>query len=385
MPLRKHKDRSILITKATKRPAPIRRLGAWCLFLLMLSTISCDVSNAQSSEQVRMMFYNVENLFDTLDDPSTDDEAFTPEGEMEWTEGRYHNKLSRISWVISNIGEWGFPSIIGLGEVENKQVVRDLLDTPKLRSIDYRFAVSDGADPRGIDVALIWNNEDFKYIRAHEIPHYGEPLYYPINKDPRSISERGGMGRNTLWVTLEAKNSRERFEVFVLHAPSRRGGALPTQRKRVEVLGKIREVVDMLIKKDPRTHIIIMGDFNDNPSNKALKQILRAADYFHDTAFRDTQLYNLAYPIERIGKGTHKHQGDLWIPDQMIVSGSLLNGKSQAVIVGPKLHIYKHKELIDKRGNHARRSFRGTHYTGGYSDHLPIYADLQLRQSNARN
>lgn len=354
-------------------------LVAWCLFLLTLPIASCGNSKAQNANEVRMMFYNVENLFDAVDDPRSDDEAFTPEGEMQWTEGRYKNKLSRISWVISNIGEWGFPSIIGLAEVENKQVVRDLLETGKLRNIDYRYAVSDGADPRGIDVALIWNNADFKYIDAREIPHYGEPIYYRINRDKRTIQERSGSGRNTLWVTLQARSSGEQFEIFVLHAPSRRGGTMPTQNKRIEVLLKIRQVIDELIEKDPRTHIVIMGDFNDNPSNKAIKESLNAADIFYDTSFRDSQLYNLAYPIERKGRGTHKFRGNIWIPDQMIVSGSLLNGNSKAVIKDSTLHIFKHKELMNRQGNHTRRSFNGTHYTGGYSDHLPIFADLKLQ------
>ena len=157
--------------------------------LFFLTLIVALTSMGQESEQVirrRVVSYNVENLFDTIDDPETDDRDFLPGGAYHWTKGRYQSKVQSISRTLSRIGEWDYPALIGLVEIENVQVIRDLTDAKPLRRMDYRMSVSRGADPRGIDVALLWDPKVFRRVDAHEIPHYGDLLSYPLRRDPRT-------------------------------------------------------------------------------------------------------------------------------------------------------------------------------------------------------
>lgn len=342
----------------------------WLLFINDAANI-----NAQSREgSGRMMFYNVENLFDTIDDPKTDDDDFTPDGALHWTKSRYRNKREKTSWVISNVGEWGFPSIVGLVEVEEQRVIHDLLSLPIFQSVHYDYSVTESPDPRGIDVALLWDRDQFEHLSSREIPHYGTPLSYPLGRDPRTDDEARGMGRNTLWVTLRQKSSDKVLELFVVHAPSRRAGTRSTRDKRIRVLQKVKEVIDDILTHHPHHHIVVMGDFNDNPSDASLCTGLGASGINLDTTIQPTQLYNLAYPLYKEHKGTHRFQGKLWMPDQIIVSGNLFLG-DQPLLIERQVTIFQHPTLYTKSGQ-LHRTYQGPHYTGGYSDHLPIYIDL---------
>ena len=354
------------------------------LALLFITLIATLTAMGQQSGQVirrRVVSYNVENLFDTIDDPETDDKDFLPEGSYHWTKGRYRNKVENISRTLSRIGEWDYPALIGLVEIENVQVIRDLTDAKALRKMDYRMSVSRGADPRGIDVALLWDPKLFRRVDAHEIPHYGDLLSYPLRRDPRTKRERSGSGRNTLWVTLEQRHSGALLDVFVVHLPSRRGGVRTTSADRERVAAKIYRVIQDLYEERPDARVLIMGDFNDEPHNRALTTALRTIS--PDTEggeIRPRQLYNLAAPREREGKGSHYFGRQYWLPDQIIVSGSLLLDGAPLKVSDPSMSIYE-PGFLQERKSRPRRSFKGLHYTGGFSDHYPVFVDLIIDQT----
>lgn len=330
-------------------------------------------------EKLRIVSYNVENLFDTVDDPQTDDDAFLKEGAYHWTEDKYHRKVKQTASVLAGIGEWGYPALIGLVEVENQAVVSDLVDHKQLRNQDYRMAVSRGADPRGIDVALLWHPRYFRQVAAYEIPHYGKPLYYPLRRDPRTKQQRSGMGRSTLWVVLESKKTGVLLDVLVVHLPSRRGGVRTTSEKRGVVCGKIRRVLNYIGTQREVPRVVLMGDFNDTPSNVALKDSLQTFSATDAQGhYMQERLYNLAIPLQKAGKGTHYFGKSQWLPDQIMVSGALLDSELGAYIDPPVQKIYSPAYL--RQGQRPKRSFRGTHYSGsGYSDHFPVYVDLIVR------
>lgn len=343
------------------------------LWQLSLPIVGQEVSHDSIG---RMMFYNTENLFDTIDDPLTDDDDFTPNGRLHWTEKRYRRKCSHLAWVISNVGEWGFPAIVGLVEVENRQVIKDLISHPTLHSrVSYDYAVTTSADPRGVDIALLWDNAKLRFIAAHEIPHYGALTHFPLGNDPRSKHEAQGDGRNTLWVTLEHRATKRQMELFVMHNPSRRGGVRATSDKRVKVNAKVRQLIDKLLEEQPERCIVVMGDFNDNPSDDSLRKGLGATGINKNTPAEPKVLYNLAYPLYKKGKGTHIFSGKYWLPDQIIVSGGLFLGDNP-ILSERRLQIFTHPELFTQDGSRLRRTYNGPHYSGGYSDHLPVYIEL---------
>lgn len=346
------------------------------LIMLQWTNIFAQDKATSSNPKLRVVSYNVENLYDTVDDPLTDDSEFLPHGAIQWTDTKYKQKLSTIAGVISSIGEWGFPALIGLVEIENSDVIKDLVTHPKLARQDYKQVVSYAADPRGVDVALLWHPKHFKMVDAKEIPHYGSTLYYPYLRDQRSAMQRSGSGRNTLWVTLEEKTTGLYFDVFVVHLPSRRGGVNSTSSKRVKVTEKIAQIISSVQKLRKDARIIVMGDFNDSPSDKAVKNGFSTSMLNGKDTLIPNALYNLGGPLERQGKGTHYFARKMWLPDQFIVSGTLLDPEQPISIQSGGMKIYSPPNMqIDGR---PRRSFRGMRYTGGFSDHYPIYLDLVI-------
>lgn len=358
-------------------------VGWRCIALLLLTMLLWINTFAQDKKsnsypKLRVMSYNVENLYDTVDDPLTDDSEFLPGSEIDWTDAKYKQKISTIAGVISSAGEWGYPALIGLVEVENSDVVRDLITHPKLARQDYRQAVSLAADPRGVDVALLWHPRHFRMIEANEIPHYGSTLYYPYMRDKRTFAERKGSGRNTLWVTLQEKSTGLLFDVFVVHLPSRRGGVNSTSRKRIKVTEKINQVISSIQKKRPDARIIVMGDFNDNPSDRAVKNGFATLSIDPEEVPKHSSLYNLGSLLEQQGKGTHYYSHRMWLPDQFIVSGTLLDPDERITIMGGGMNIFAPQSM--QINGRPRRSFRGSKYTGGFSDHYPIYLDLVISE-----
>lgn len=340
----------------------IKLLSRICLCCFSAVAIPCLASD-QPHETIRIVSYNVENLFDCENDPLTDDDSFTPEGEHQWTEGKYKNKLNNISRAITAAGGWTKPVIIGLCEVENEKVLTDLTQHTQLKICGYQFVHKDSPDQRGVDVALAYLPSLFKIIRD-------DYIHVPI--------EEGRPTRDILHATGILFNG-DTLHVFVNHWPSRYGGELESEHKRFAAAKALRTVTDSLLAVNPQCNIIIMGDFNDYPYNASIKQVLGTEKPSETIA--GGKLYNLCEQFaERGDCGSHKFEGEWGMLDHLIVSGALLDPRHSIHTTTNDIHICQEDFLLkeDKTGKAPKRAFMGTFYSYGYSDHLPIFLDLDI-------
>ena len=320
---------------------------------------------AQEEEPVlfQVMSYNVENCFDTADNPDVADEEFLPSGERYWTEGRYSRKLQHIAQVIQSAGGWNTPALVGLCEVENDSVMHHLLTRTSLRQLDYRYCITHGQDRRGINVALLYQRDQFRWLGSEEIE-----ITLPQKERPT---------RNILHVWGEIQTS-DTVDVFVCHMPSRSGGEIASRPKRLLAANRLRACVDSVLSIRTTPQCLIMGDFNDMPEDESLSVQLRAQAFPMDE-FVSGQLYNLFY----FGKGSYKYKGEWNQLDHFIVNGLLLDKKHSMHLQENGNSIYKPGFLLteDKTGRGMRpfRTYYGFKYEGGYSDHLPLLCTFVLQ------
>ncbi len=345
------------------------------IFILTIIGISCrsgkdsaqDKFNEQlTRETYRVMFYNVENLFDTIDDPNKNDDEFTPQGAKYWSGYRYRNKLTAISKVIIGIGGWELPEIVALSEVENMKVLKDLLYKTPLNKSDYQIIHQESPDSRGIDCAMLYRKKFFTPISEN---------FISVKWTPKIGS---GSTRDILYVK-GVTNKKDTLHIFVNHWPSRWSGQMETEEKRIFVAELVRHHTDSILKSEKDANIIIMGDLNDHPTDKSLIYGLKAQTEY--TKIKHDKLYNLSFYLQEEKKlGTHKFQGQWGILDQIIVSGALLDTASGIYTTLEDAHVYNPDFLLvpDEKntGKQVFRTYLGYKYQGGYSDHLPVYVDI---------
>jgi hypothetical protein len=324
--------------------------------------ISADgqIADSNASPEYRVMFYNLENLFDTYDDPLTRDDEFTPDGTKSWSYYRYQKKLNAIAKVIIAVGEWNPPAVIGLCEVENFQVLLDLTTKTPLKSLGYQIIHENSTDSRGIDVAMLYRPEVAKRI------------------DHVSVRLKGTdwTTRDILVATLLFLPSKDTVHFMVNHWPSRYGGKEQTESRRIEIAHLLRCQVDSVQSTNARAKLLIMGDLNDEPADKSVQDALKVLPA--DDPVDAHQLYNLAYADFRKGRGTlvFKEINNTWfLFDQIIVSGPLIDAAGLNV-KGRKLNIFGPKWIL--KDQKPFRTYQGPIYKGGFSDHLPIFIDLYL-------
>ncbi len=339
------------------------------LFIALLFLFTKEVCYSKEEpafETIRIVSYNLENLFDCEDDTLTLDDSFTPKGEHEWTEAKYRVKLNNLSRAITAAGEWDTPILIGLCEVENAKVVRELLYHTQLRESGYKFIHKDSPDQRGVDVALAYLPDQFLLIEEEFLP-----VHIIDGKPTRDILHASGILKNG-----------DTLHVFVNHWPSRYGGELESADKRITAANTLREATDKLFSQNERAKIIIMGDFNDYPDNESLIYGLCAVSPQKNSIFE--QLYNLSFPLHEKGDvGSHKFGGKWGMLDQIIVSGSLLREESSSYIKdGQKICMADFLLKDSATGKSPKRSFLGTFFSYGYSDHLPVYVDLIIKHTH---
>ena len=303
-------------------------------------------------------FYNVENLFDTIDDPIKRDNEFLPDSAKKWSSERYWAKQSKLAEVISQIGAPSYPAIIGLCEVENIGVLEDLVKDEKLKNSKYEPILIEGPDQRGIDVALLYSKKRFKVISASS---YNVDLGV-ANRPTRDI----------LHVRGKFKSGGPTLNVFVNHWPSRYGGAEKSEPKRIAAAEVLKTKTDSIAKVHPKELIVCMGDFNDYPDNKSLTETLSAG--------KDKQLVNLMYGLKETKRGSYNYKGDWDFLDQIIVSGNLMDGTLPEIMEGSTAPfftdsmLFQHPRYGDMKPS---RTYGGPNYYGGYSDHLPVYTVIQ--------
>jgi endonuclease/exonuclease/phosphatase family metal-dependent hydrolase len=331
------------------------------LSVVLILSFSVNVQAQKSKAgQFKIAFYNTENCFDTIDDPNKSDEDFLPGSKVAWTSERYEHKLSNIARALVAIDSINLPAVVGLAEVENITVLNDLITKTKLLKGNYQAILEEGSDPRGIDVALIFRKDIMKYIGHKSLP-----------------SAQSFKTRSILYVRL-ADSKKDTFHLIVNHWKSRSGGATETEKQRIENATTLKHLTDSLLIHNPKAKLVIMGDFNDEPSNKSLAEVLGAQK--PDKKIAATGLYNLMYERFLNGEGTLYYK-DWDLFDQFIVSGNLLGKKSgkSAVILAPYAYIFKPDWLLykNKTGEMLPNRTAGSkEYFGGYSDHLPVYVVL---------
>jgi predicted extracellular nuclease len=342
----------------------------YSIILLALATafIGCDAFNKTNSStktnsnNLRVGFYNVENLFDTKDDPSKPDEEFTPEGANKWTDERYNTKLNQLGKVIQAMGT---PALLGFCEVENEQVLLDLAANSQLKSGNYGVAHRESNDFRGIDVALLYNKDVFQVANIENI----------VLEFPAEVTGGEEYTSRDLFHVAGKLKDKTTLHIFVNHFPSRRDGSKESEPKRLFVAGELRKEVEKVLAKDDNAQIIIMGDFNDETDNKSITEVLKAIPKNTDAP---QELVNCFAGFDAEGKGSYNYRGNWNMLDQIILSDNFYNTNgawqfSNAVIFQEEWMMYNDP----KNGLTPSRTYGGTNYYGGFSDHLPVYVDLK--------
>lgn len=322
------------------------------------------VAQKQEKQNFKIICYNVENFFDCLNDSLTNDNEFTPTGIRAWNYTKYQKKQANISKVISAIGGWDAPALIGLCEIESEKCLFDLTHYSGLKNLKYKFLHHESPDPRGIDVALLYQPNEFKPIHDEAIT-----IHFP--QEPHSKT------RDILFVSGIIPTG-DTLHVFICHFPSRLDGEMESENKRIFVASVVREKVDSIFAVNYHSNIVIMGDFNDFPTNISMLNTLKAAPL--NDSISTQSLYNLMFKLHAEGKGSNKHLGDWGALDQMIVSGNLLKSTKSFFTTQADAHIYNVEFLLENDktylGKKPFRTYIGMKYQGGYSDHLPIYTDF---------
>ncbi len=310
------------------------------------------VESLKSMKGQAVVSYNVENLFDTKDDPTINDEDFLPNGKLRWTEERYRKKLVDLAKAITWAGD-GPPAIVGLAEVENEKVLQDLIRTDPLKHAGYTIVHYDSPDERGIDVALLVRS-------AYANVLHTEPLRVDLGRDRT---------RDVLYAELQLADG-DTLNLFMVHWPSRGGGERESAPKRMAASRVVRNKLDGLFAGTPHAKVLIMGDFNDHPEDASIRKGLRAACDLSAKA----DLFDLMCMDQPANSGSYQYKGEWGWLDQMIVSRAMLNGTG--VTIGPasacrdERLFFKHP----KYGLSPDKTYSGGHYKGGYSDHLPVVA-----------
>jgi hypothetical protein len=317
-----------------------------------------------SCQNVRIVFWNVENLYDPYDDSTTLDDEFTAAGARHWSYSKFRTKLNHLSKVLLAIGNWEPPPIVGLCEVENRYVLNKLIYDSPLKKFRYRVVHHDSPDRRGVDVAMLYRPDRFRLIGAQ-----ARSIRFPFDTTAET--------REILMVK-GVVNSTDTLILFVNHWPSRRGGELASRPRRNWVAGILRAMTDSLLGSNPSSAIVIMGDFNDEPVDLSLTTHLKAR--LDTINLQPTDLVNLMAPKYR-REGTHKYHDAWGILDQFIVSAALARGKPGLAASYGDAHIYRGNFLLTGDaaylGEKPVRTFNGPKYLGGFSDHLPVYLDLR--------
>ena len=335
--------------------------------LVMLLLFSQYAWSQQKNYKVSVVaFYNLENFYDTINDPKKNDEEFLPSGTKLYTPQVYKDKLSKLEEVLSQIATDvtpDGPAMIGCAEIENETVLQDLCKQPKLKNRNYKVVHYDSPDERGVDVALLYNPKYFT-------PEFSEPLFVDLKNDDGSQRYT----RDVLYVY--GKLDGEPVNVFVNHWPSRRGGEEASAKYREAAAKVCMHKVDSIYKKNKNAKIIIMGDLNDDPVSPSVAKVVGAKGEINQV--KKEGFYNpwMHYYNEGIGTLAYNDAWNLF--DQIIISEPFLN-KDQKGFFYKDGKIFRKEFMVQQSGRYKgypKRTYDYNVYLGGYSDHFPTYVIL---------
>lgn len=326
-----------------------------------------STANDTPLEKLTVGFYNLENLFDTDDDRDNEgDDEWLPTADKQWNAKRYQEKLGRLSVVIAELGNEAFlggPALLGVCEVENEKVLKDLIAQPKLATSNYRIVHFDSPDYRGIDNALLYRKDYFT----------------PIHSETYSL-ELGFRDDGTKRVTRDLVVVKglllgDTVTIFVNHWPSRSGGEARSSPGREAAALLNRKVVDSIIAENQMADIIIVGDMNDDPTNKSLTKSLRAVGKRVDAG--QTGLYNPMMSLYNQGEGSLGYRDSWNLFDQIIVSEGMAKASDNWML--RNVRVFRKSYMLERSGRYKGyplRTYVGNNYKEGYSDHLPVYGVL---------
>jgi len=303
-------------------------------------------------------FYNLENLFDAIDDPDTLDDDFTPNGSRKWTPRRYQKKLGKLAKTIGEIGleAVGLPPVlVGVAEVENETVVQDLLATEPLNKYNYQYVHYDSPDERGIDNALLYNKDNFEVISSEAIPL----IVY-------SLAGQRDTTRDILYV--HGILNGEEVHIFVNHWPSRRNGEVETDYKRIAAAKTINEYMGHIEEGTENPNYIVMGDFNDGPSSTSIQTLMSR-----------NKLHNPMETLRSPNRGSANYRKSWSLFDQIMVSHNFLNYE-KGTHSFCDANIFDETFLREFKGKYKgspHRTYVGRRYMGGFSDHFPVYVQFK--------
>lgn len=347
----------------------LKQLSYIFVFIFFLASID---SNAQDKKYrvMTVAFYNLENLFDVEDDPNKLDER-SPIMEIDSTERPeiYKKKIANMAKVISKIGTdfTGMPpAVIGVCEVENDDVLLDLVNHPRLRSYNYDVVHHESPDERSIDTGLLYQKSMF--IPTNSVAHEVK-IFYGTDKSKRNYT------RDVLVVSGKLRG--EEFHFIVNHWPSRSGGQKRSEPGRVTAAKVTKKAIDSLQAIDPYAKIMVMGDFNDGPYNKSIAEVVGAKFDKEDVGLKE--LYNPYEEIRKKGGGTIAYRDGWDIFDQIFFTEPLLDDTDYSEFRYFKSGIFAPPFLQNPRGRwkgYPFRSFSGGGFSGGYSDHFPVFVYL---------
>ncbi|MES2560077.1 MAG: endonuclease/exonuclease/phosphatase family protein [Bacteroidota bacterium] len=337
-------------------------------FLIALIFFTATQFSVKAQKQFCVGFYNQENLFDTIDDPHKNDNEFLPAGKNSWNTEKYLNKLDHMSRVIASMNDGKGADVLGMCEVENSAVLKDLTATATLRKIGYGFVHFEGPDERSIDNALLYQSKKISVLTS---------VAYPVIFNENLNSKT----RDILLVKLLDKKTKASFIVLVNHFPSRLGGETESAPKRNNAASILRGIYDSISKADPSMPVLMVGDFNDYPSNESMGKVLNAKA--HIAELNSNDLFNAMYELHEQKKGSHYYRGEWGTLDQIIMSNNIVNCTGKVCYKPASVTIYKQDWMLEQEGKYKGaplRTFAGSKYTNGYSDHLPVYVILELRK-----
>ncbi|MDR3047743.1 MAG: endonuclease [Bacteroidales bacterium] len=334
-----------------------------CLLFIFFSSFFSLFS--QDTLQYGIVFYNVENLFHPDKDSIKDDGAYTPEGFNHWNKKKYYKKIANTAKVFLAIHDDNPPAIIGMAEIENKQVLNSLCYYSPLKNYHYQYVHYNSPDRRGVGVALLYRPDLVEIV-------YSSPISIVFPFEPKS------QNRDVLFVVAKL-SSEDTLYLFVNHWTSRFGGLAATIPKRNYYASVIKAKTDSLFLAVHHPNMIILGDLNDYPTDESVNDILQARKMEDDK--EKQQLINLMLNFDPLkNQGSHKFE-DFWgCLDQIIVSSNLLDNQNKIQIKDLKASIFNAPFLLEPDskygGNKPFRTFLGPRYKGGFSDHLPVSVNL---------
>jgi predicted extracellular nuclease len=332
--------------------------------LLMLFIVSqafvCKPANVnviptEDNSVYRIAFWNLENLFDTQNDAWNDDD-FTPDGKNKWNAKRYESKLTHLAQTIDSLN----PDVLGVCEVEKREVLEDLIATKGLKNKGFKIEHFDSPDERGIDVALLYKTSKFKVLHS---------------KIVTVVLPDGDKTRDILTTSLVSLNGKDTFTIYVNHWPSRREGTNESSFKRAIVANTLLQHLEDNHKTVEK--LIIMGDFNDNPWDSSMRKVLHTCK---PSIKAECDLYNLAALLNIREGGSLKHAGRWDLFDQIIISKNMWGIANSLHFVPYSFQVYSPSWMKTETGKYKGTPFRtygGTVYQDGYSDHFPVYAILK--------